>query len=146
LKKDIKMREKLTAAFCEKTKKPGVFADGGNLYLEVKNDGRKYWCFRWRDRDSKYTTGKSAGISRLRQKGLGPYGKYDVTLKEARILAGECRRMLRNNTDPATEARHKAQEATIKAENTLTFKECSDRYYKAHKAGWGDRHTDEWRT
>ena len=30
------MRDKLTAAFCEKTNKPGLHSDGGGLYLEVK--------------------------------------------------------------------------------------------------------------
>lgn len=139
------MRDKLTAAFCEKTKKPGVFADGGGLYLEVKNDGRKYWCFRWRDPNSKYTTGKSAGISRLRQKGLGPYGKNDVTLKEARQLAGDCRRMLRNNTNPAQEAHRQAQEAAIAAASTLTFRECVDSYIDSHKDGWKNaKHTAQW--
>ena len=139
------MRDKLTAAFCEKTNKPGLHSDGGGLYLEVKKDGRKYFHYRWRDRHSKYTTGKSAGISKLRQRGLGPYGLNDVTLKEARQLAGECRRMVRNNQNPIDEANRQAREAAIAKASTLTFKDCADRYIDAHKDGWRNaKHTAQW--
>ncbi len=139
------MRDKLTAAFCEKTTKPGLHSDGGGLYLEVKKDGRKYFHYRWRDRFSKYTDGKSKGISKLRQKGLGPYGLNDVTLKEARVLAGECRRMVRDHLDPIEEAARKAQEAAIARASTLTFKDCADRYIDAHKDGWRNaKHTAQW--
>ena len=75
------MRDKLTAIGVEKQTKPGRYGDGGNLYLLVKPDGRKTWVFRWRDR----VTGK------LRDKGLGPYGKDDVTLKDARKEAAHAR-------------------------------------------------------
>ena len=139
------MRDKLTAAFCEKTTEPGLHSDGGGLYLEVKKDGRKYFHYRWRDRFEKYTTGKSAGISKLRQKGLGPYGLNDITLKEARKLAGECRRMVRNHLDPIKEETRKAQEAAAANAATLTFKECANRYIDAHKDGWRNaKHTAQW--
>lgn len=139
------MRDKLTATFCERTNKPGLHSDGGGLYLEVKKDGRKYWHYRWRDRFSKYTEGKSKGISKLRQKGLGPFGLNDVTLKEARKLAGECRRMVRDHQDPIVEAARKAQEVAIARASTLTFKDCADRYIDAHKDGWRNaKHTAQW--
>jgi len=139
------MRDKLVAAFCERTNKPGLHSDGGGLYLEVKKDGRKYWHYRWRDRFEKYTTGKSAGISKLRQRGLGPYGLNDITLKDARKLAGECRRMVRSNQNPIEEAAREAQEAAIARASTLTFKDCADRYIAAHKDGWrNDKHTAQW--
>ena len=74
------MREKLTAAGVSKQTRAGRYCDGGGLYLFVKNDGErvfKTWTFRWRDR----VTGK------LREKGLGRYGKYDVSLRMAREQA-----------------------------------------------------------
>jgi integrase len=153
------MRDKLTAAFCEKTNKPGMFSDGGGLYLEVKKRRiqdpddkekkivviRKYWHYRWRDRFEKYTEGDSAGISKLRQKGLGPFGLNDVTLKEARQLAGKCRRMVRDNKSPIKEAHKEAQQVAIAQASTLTFKECSTRYIDAHKDGWRNaKHTAQW--
>jgi integrase len=129
------MREKLTAIGVEKQAKPGRFADGGGLYLLVKPDGRKTWVFRWRDKVS----------GKLRDKGLGPYGKHDVTLAEARKVAGECRRMVRNNKDPIEEARQSLQDAKLAYAKRLTFGDCVDRYVDTHKAGWKNpKHAAEW--
>ena len=119
------MREKLTAEFCANPIKPGYYGDGGGLYLAVKPNGRKYWCFRWRDRHAQYTTGKSAGVGKLREKGLGRYGEYDVSLKQARALAGECRQLVRQGKDPIAKALGK-----------LTFGECVDRYIHVHETTW----------
>ena len=91
------MREKLATGFCATTRKSGYHADGGGLYLNVKPNGRKDWCFRWRDRKACYTTEKSKGVGKLRERGLGPFSKYDISLPEARKLAGECRQMLRRS-------------------------------------------------
>ena len=129
------MREKLTATGIEKQTKPGRYGDGGNLYLLVKPDGRKTWVFRWRDR----ITGK------LRDKGLGPYGKHDVTLAEARQVAGKCRRMVRNNQDPIEEARQSLLDAKLAYAKRLTFGDCVTRYVDTHKSGWKNpKHAAEW--
>ena len=84
---------KLTATFCDKVTKPGRYSDGGNLFLLVKPDGRKTWMFRFRDK----VTGKRHDM------GFGRYGKYDVTLREARIQAGEARALLRQYQNPIIE-------------------------------------------
>ena len=81
---------KLAASFCDKVIQPGRYSDGGNLFLLVKPDGRKTWMFRFRDK----VTGKRHDM------GMGRYGKYDVTLKEARSLAGEARALLRQYKKP----------------------------------------------
>jgi integrase len=129
------MREKLTATGIAKQTKSGRYADGGGLYLLVKPDGRKTWVFRWRDR----VTGK------LRDKGLGAYGKHDVTLAEARQVAGDCRRMVRNNKDPIEEARQTLLDAKLAYAKQLTFGDCISRYVDAHRAGWKNpKHTIEW--
>jgi len=129
------MREKLTATGVAKQAKPGRFADGGGLYLLVKPDGRRTWVFRWRDKVS----------GKLRDKGLGPYGKHDVTLAEARKIAGDCRRMVRNNQDPIEEARQSLLDAKLAYAKRLTFGDCVDRYVDAHKAGWkNSKHAAEW--
>ena len=128
------MREKLTSAFCASTIKPGYYGDGGGLYLTVKPDGRKYWCFRWRDRHARYTTGKSAGVGKLREKGLGRYGEYDVSLKQARALAGECRQLVQQGEDPIAKALGK-----------LTFGECVARYIHVHETIWqNSKHAAQW--
>jgi integrase len=139
------MREKLSAAFCTTTKKSGYYADGGGLYLNVKPDGRKYWCFRWRDRHVRYTTGKSAGLGKLREKGLGRFGEHDVSLDEARELAGECRRLLRQDKDPIAKAHWTARSSTPGQANVVTFGECAMRYIEARKANWrSEKHAAQW--
>jgi len=139
------MREKLTAAFCAETKIPGHHADGGGLYLNVKPDGRKYWCFRWRDRYAHYTTEKSKGVGKLREKGLGPFGRYDVSLAEARKLAGECRQLVRQGKDPIAQAHGSAQIVSPMHTSTLTFGMCVTRYIDSHKASWrNERQATHW--
>ncbi len=129
------MREKLTATGVSKQTKPGRFADGGGLYLLVKPDGRKTWVFRWRDR----ITGK------LRDKGLGTYGKRDVTLSKARDKAGECREQVRDNLDPIEVKRQSRLDAKLAHAKQLTFGDCVNRYVDTHKAGWKNpKHATEW--
>jgi integrase len=129
------MRDKLTATFAAKNNRPGRFADGGGLYLLVKPDGRKTWVFRWRDR----ITGK------LRDRGLGPYGRHDVTLAKARVAAGECRGMVRENLDPIAEARQKRLDAKLAYAKRMTFQQCVDAYVEAHKTEWrNEKHITEW--
>jgi len=139
------MREKLSEEFCVKTKKPGHHADGGGLYLNVKPDGRKYWCFRWRDRHARYTTEKSQGVGKLREKGLGPFGEYDISLPDARQLAGECRQLLREGKDPIAETRRNARKTAHDLASELTFSICATRYINANKAAWrNEKHAAQW--
>jgi len=139
------MREKLSEEFCTKTKKSGYHADGGGLYLNVKPDGRKYWCFRWRDRHARYTTEKSQGVGKLREKGLGPFGEYDISLQDARHLAGECRQLLREGKDPIAEARRNARKTAHDLAGELTFGICAKRYIDANKATWrNEKQAAQW--
>jgi len=126
---------KLTASFCDKTDKPGRHSDGGNLFLLVKPDGRKTWMFRFRDR----VTGKRHDM------GLGRYGKYDVTLKEARTQAGEARALLRQYQNPIIERQSLLRSAQQAHANRITFRICRDRFIDANKAEWkNSKHTAQW--
>lgn len=128
------MREKLTESFCIKATKAGYYADGGGLYLSVKPDGRKYWCYRWRDRQARYSSGKSAGVGKLREKGLGRFGEHDVSLKQARELAGDCRYQVRQGKDPIANDRWQP-----------TFSECAIRYINQQKSRWrNEKHARQW--
>ncbi len=139
------MREKLSESFCASVDQAGYYADGGGLYLNVKPDGRKYWCFRWRDRHARYTTAKSSGVGKLREKGLGRYGKYDVSLPEARELAGACRKLLRLGKDPIEQARQIANEGTAAAAASPSFGECVTRFVNAHQSSWrNQKQAQQW--
>lgn len=143
---------KLSAAKCNKTTKPGYLNDGGGLYLKITKTGNKAWVFRWRDRFETYETGKSAGVGKLREKGLGPFSPHDITLEKARALAGECRQMVRDRKDPIEEgqkdreeARERRQQAEIAKARNVTFGWCASQYIKAHAAGWKNKkHAAQW--
>jgi integrase len=72
---------RLTALFVKKHKTPGRFGDGGNLYLQITNANARSWIFRY---------GKHHA-------GLG--SAFNVTLEEARDLAYEYRKLLREGVD-----------------------------------------------
>ncbi len=127
--------EPLTPGKVSKVTKPGRYADGGGLYLWVKDDGRKTWTFRWRDK----ITGK------LREAGLGSLTNQRVTLKMARDRADDYRDMVWRGLDPIEEKRKRIEEARAALANRLTFSDCMTRYIDAHKASWrNEKHTAQW--
>src|SRR5262245_57449394 len=80
---------KLSAARIAKLTANGMYGDGGNLWLQVTNNGAgKSWLFRWTERRS----------GRERVMGLGPL--HTVDLETARHLALTNRQLLRFGNDP----------------------------------------------
>ena len=77
---------KLTAIKIEKAKRPGMYGDGGGLYLRVTDDGEKNWVFRF------------MLSGRPRWMGMGPF--HTVNLAEARKRAGEHRLRRYDGIDP----------------------------------------------
>jgi len=69
---------RLTALKVEKAKQPGMYCDGGGLYLRVTPEGAKNWVLRY------------MLDSRPRWMGLGPLALY--SLQEARARALDARR------------------------------------------------------
>ena len=102
--------------------RPGLYGDGGGLYLQVTGVGGRSWLYR-------YTLN-----GRARAMGLG--GLDTVSLREARLLAAECRKLCHAGTDPIEARRAGRADAKLAAANTMTFSQCVDRYLEAHKAGW----------
>jgi hypothetical protein len=83
---------KLSAAKIAKLNANGMYGDGGNLWLQVTNNGvGKSWIFRWTER----------GTGRERNMGLGPL--HTVDLDRARELAKGYRLMLLEGKDPKAE-------------------------------------------
>lgn len=86
----------LSARFVDTTKQEGRHSDGGGLYLMVRKRGtatEKLWLFRYK-RGARGAA-KEAALS------LGPV--RDVTLAEARVKAGRCRKALEQGQDPKAE-------------------------------------------
>jgi integrase len=118
----------LTARRVQTLTDPGLYGDGGNLWLKVSGPGRRSWVFR-------YTI-----AGRARSMGLGD--ARDVSLAEAREKADEARKLLREGTDPI-DARNATKAATPSHEPA--FREVMDLYLAAHAAAWSSkRHRRLW--
>src|SRR5580704_1016623 len=78
--------EKLSARTVATKSKPGIYGDGGGLYLKVTPSGTRSWVYRYRSQ---------AGCHAL---GLGSCN--DITLAEAREKARDQRRLRLDGRDP----------------------------------------------
>lgn len=113
-----------------KTKPEGLHADGGGLYLQVR-DGSRSWILRF------MLNGKG------RYMGLGPFP--DVSLAQARKLAAGYRQQLRDGVDPIEDRKQKKLELQLAASKSITFGECAERYIEAHRPGWRNKkHAAQW--
>jgi integrase len=122
---------KLTALKVDKAKQPGMYGDGGGLYLRVTEDAAKNWVFRFMLN------------GRPRWMGMGPL--HTVNLAEARKRAGEHRLQRHDGIDPIDARRAERLKAQLEAAKAITFKECAEAYIKAHRAGWHNgKHAAQW--
>ncbi|MCJ2060112.1 integrase arm-type DNA-binding domain-containing protein [Methylobacterium sp. J-048] len=125
------MQGKLTALGVTRLKTPGMYGDGGGLWLQVSGKGGKSWVFR-------YTLkGKS------REMGLGPVSTF--SLAEARDKALTCRKLTYEGIDPIEVRRGQRQDAAVEAAKAITFRTCAAGYIESHKAGWrNEKHAAQW--
>ncbi|WP_428660485.1 tyrosine-type recombinase/integrase [Reyranella sp.] len=128
---------KLSVKAVAAAREPGLYGDGGNLYLQVADiDGAgptKSWVLRYMI------------DGRARKMGLGSIN--DFSLAEARERARQIRQKLADGVDPI-EARLAARDAARKetAEN-VTFKAAAEKFLEVHEAGWrNDKHKAQWRS
>jgi integrase len=128
-------QHRLSAAALKRNK-PGTFADGGGLYLQItgaKGGGvNRSWLFRYKiDKD------------RDRWMGLGP--THTISLAEAREAALQCRKARLAGVDPIT---HRDAERAAKAQasaKAIKFAEAADGYLRAKGATWRNgKHAAEW--
>src|SRR5215471_3758810 len=121
----------LTALKVDKAKEPGMYGDGGGLYLRVTPDRAKNWVFRFMLN------------GRARWMGMGPL--HTVSLLEARKRASEHRLQRHDGIDPIEARRAERRQAQLDAAKAITFKECAESYIKAHRAGWRNgKHASQW--
>jgi len=103
----------------------GFHADGGNLYLRVRDNGSRAWVFRYK------IAGKATEI------GLGAIGSR--SLLEAREIAGGMRTAIINGRDPITLVRVKRDD------NVMTFRHCAYALIDAKSSGWRNaKHAQQW--
>ena len=116
-----RVRQPLTAKRVAALSTPGMYCDGGNLYLKVSGEGGKSWIFR------------AVVQGKRRDYGLG--SADFVSLKEARDKAFEMRRVAREGGDPRPKEPSKE----------LTFSEAAKRAYETQKVKWtSGKHAEAW--
>src|SRR5262245_33963211 len=102
-----------------------MLADGGNLYLQVSlgadNNIRRSWCFRYEIH------------GRRHELGLGPL--HTIGLAEARDKARTLRQQLLDDIDPLEARRARQQAIAAEAARLVTFKQCTEEYFRAHGDG-----------
>jgi integrase len=133
---------RLSVKFVETIAKPGRYADGGGLYLQVSKGKRgvtKSWLFRY-----------MRGGSTSREMGLGALStnKRDglVTTKEARDRAYAVRLSLKAGEDPIEAKRSGKAAASLERAKAVTFAHCAEQYIESHESGWkGKNHSRDWR-
>ncbi len=123
---------RLTALAVNRLTAPGLYADGGGLYVQITRAGNKSWLFRYMQ------DGKAYGM------GLGPL--HTVGLAEARLKALECRRQRLDGLNPLEVKREKQRSRALEKAKTQSFNQCAEAYINAHKASWKNpKHQDQWR-
>ena len=129
-------RTKLTVKQIEAFSGPGVYSDGGGLYLVVTPTGTKNWSFRFQFNGQR------------REMGVGPFPA--VTLASARDRLEDLRRTLkRDAVDPLAAKREAAAEKvrmeTERLAKTKTFMDVASEYISVHAAGWSSpKHALQW--
>src|SRR6516165_10582005 len=121
---------RLTALKVQRAKAPGMYADGGGLYLQVTERGAS-WIYR-------YMLNK-----RAREMGLGPRALFG--LSEARAKALDARRLRHEGIDPIEARRAERQQVRLDAARAMTFQQCAAAYINAHRPGWRtNKHAAQW--
>jgi integrase len=122
---------RLTAMKVQRAKAPGMYADGGSLYLRIAPGGSKQWVFRYARR------------GRLRDLGLGPV--HTLALAEAREKARDARKLLLEGIDPI-DAKH-ARMAALQAADAraMTFAQCAEGFIRDNERKWTNAtHRQQW--
>ncbi|MFO1084079.1 MAG: integrase arm-type DNA-binding domain-containing protein [Reyranellaceae bacterium] len=124
--------ERLKALSVEKlARKPGMYCDGGGLWLRVSSPTARSWVFR-------YMLDRAP-----HEMGLGKYP--EITLAEARERAAQARRLKAHGKDPIAERDAVRAAVIADAAKAVTFKEAAERYIAAHRAGWRNaKHAAQW--
>lgn len=120
---------RLSALTVKAASRPGYYADGGGLYLQVAPGGTRSWVFRYKRQ------------GRARELGLG--GLLSTPLATARKKAEAMRLTLGEGLEPLA-FRDAARSA---AANRMLFADCSKAYIAAHRAGWANpKHAEQWQS
>lgn len=131
--KGARVNGKLTALAVSRQTKPGMYGDGGGLWLQVTASGAKSWLFRF----------VSPITGKRREMGLGAVAS--CPLSEARERARDARQAVNAGRDPVEERKAQRVADRVEAARGMTFADCAAAYIEAHRAGWkNEKHASQW--
>lgn len=123
----------LSALAVKNMKTPGLYADGGGLYLQVTPTGARTWIYRF----------VSPTTKKRRDMGLG--AAADISLADARERASDARRLVANGADPIEVKRAQKIELTPTPTSAPTFKAIAKSYVEANSSKWKSaKHAAQW--
>ncbi|WP_313331225.1 phage integrase central domain-containing protein [Comamonas sp.] len=130
-----KALNRLTALEVKRISDPGMYHDGGGLYLQIGSSGSKSWILR-------YTQ-----LKKTRDFGLG--SMRDWTLAEARERAVKVRQMIGEGLDPIAEKQQRMAQLVAERKESersaKTFAQCAAEYHESNKSHWKNaKHADQW--
>jgi integrase len=127
----VRALHRLSNLKVERAKQPGMYADGGGLYLRVAEGGSKQWIYR-------YTTN-----GHNRDMGLGPVRL--LTLAEARERARAAGKLRLDGIDPIAHKHMQRGAAIVAAAGAKTFKECVEAFIRDNEKKWTHpKHRRDW--
>ena len=119
---------KLTALAVKRAEKPGLVGDGLGLWLQVRSAENKSWLFRYR----------MAG--RQRAMGLGPV--HLISLSDAREMARDAGKLVRQGVDPIEQRRQSRVDA---AGAGMTFRKAAEACIASREGEWRNlKHRGQW--
>jgi integrase len=125
--------DKLTALKVSRLKAPGLYSDGGGLYLQISARGARSWIFRYR----------MAGRKTPRDMGLG--GLRSIGLADARSKAAALRKLVADGIDPIAARKAAQAKAELDAARAITFTDAATAYIESHREGWRNpKHAAQW--
>lgn len=128
----------LTARGVETMKRPGLYADGHGLYLQVSATGAKSWIFRYVS---------PAGETKGRRRDMGLGSIRFMGLADARRKAQDLSGQLQEGTDPLEARKAQATALALEAAKAIFFRDCATAYIAAMAAGWKNaKHRSQWDT
>ena len=126
-----KARDRLSAIEVKKKAEPGLYHDGGGLYLQVSNYGTKSWILR-------FTMNK-----RTRDMGLGSLD--DWSLAEARERARKYRQLIDDGIDPIEHREAERRMRATELERRKTFEQCAEACHGDKTSSWKNaKHKAQW--
>ena len=130
--------QRLSAKAVSAKRKPGYYADGLGLYLQVSQTGTKSWIFRFRLPGMITESGKPKSA----EMGLGML--ETVPLADARRRAADARALVLDGINPI-EARKAAKLAQARASGVKLFSDVAAAFIKANRDEWKNaKHASQW--